>query len=160
MILPVLALLLLGVALPVAGQDDSALDFEATALDGSRFSGQSISGKAVLLDFWGSWCAPCVHAFPTLRRLHADFADTLQVVGLAYYSGELSDIAAAAAEHGLDYTVLEGSEETLDKFGIFAFPTYVLISADGEVLFTRAGEVADLYERVAQALGSQTVSGP
>ena len=144
--------LLAGLALPVTAQDGSGFDFKATALDGSPFSGQAIAGKAVLLDFWGSWCAPCVHAFPTLRRLHADFGETLQVVGLAYYSGELSDIAAAAAEHSLDYTILEGSEEALDKFEVFAFPSYVMLSPEGEVLFAQAGEVDDLYEKVAQAL--------
>lgn len=96
---------------------------------------------------------PCIHAFPTLRRLHAELGDSLQVVGLAYYSGELSEIAAVAAEHQLDYTVLEGSDATIEKFEILAFPSYVLISATGEVLFARAGQVNDLYEQVAQALG-------
>lgn len=149
-----LALLALSAAVPAGAQGGSALDFTATALDGTPFSGRSIAGKAVLLDFWGSWCAPCVHAFPTLRRLHDEFGAELQVVGLAYYSGDLSEIAAFAAEYELEYTIVEGSEETLDIFEVFAFPSYVLISAEGEVLFSQAGEVADLYERVAQALGA------
>jgi serine/threonine protein kinase len=105
------------------------------------------------LDFWGSWCAPCVHAFPTLRRLHADFGDRLTVVGLAFYSGELADIERFAAEHELDYTVLEGHDDALEEFEIFVFPSYVLISAAGEVLFVQAGEADDLYARVAAALG-------
>jgi len=137
---------------PAAAQDSSALDFTATALDGTVFSGESMAGKAVLLDFWGSWCAPCIHAFPTLRRLHDEFGEALQIVGLAYYSGELSDIDAFAAEYELGYTIVEGHDEALDKFEVFAFPSYVLISADGEVIFSRAGEVADLYERVVGAL--------
>ncbi len=150
----VLALATLATAVPAAAQDGSALDFTATALDGSLFSGRSIEGKAVLLDFWGTWCAPCVHAFPILRRLHDDFGENLQVVGLAYYSGELNDIASFAAEYELEYTVVEGHEETLDTFEVFAFPSYVLISAEGEVVFTQAGEVANLYDRVARALGA------
>ena len=143
-------------AAPAPAEEASPLDFTATALDGSQFSGRSIEGKAVLLDFWGSWCAPCIHAFPTLQRLHEDFGERLSVVGMAYYSGELSDIAAFAAEYGLGYTIVEGHEETLDAFQVFAFPSYVLISADGDVLFTQAGEVSDLYDRVAVALGSPT----
>ena len=129
-----------------------ALDFSATALDGTDFSGQSLAGRAVLLDFWGTWCAPCVHAFPKLQRLHEDFGDRLSVVGLAYYSGEAEDIAATAAEHGLEYTVLAGEEETLDKFNVLAFPSYVLISPAGEVIFSRAGQVNDIYELVAAFL--------
>jgi thiol-disulfide isomerase/thioredoxin len=141
---------LLATSVPAAGDP---LDFRATRLDGSAFSGTELAGKAVLLDFWGSWCAPCVHAFPTLRRLHADFGDRLTVVGLAFYSGELADIERFAAEHELDYTVLEGHDDALEEFEIFVFPSYVLISAAGEVLFVQAGEADDLYARVAAALG-------
>jgi thiol-disulfide isomerase/thioredoxin len=136
-------------ALASAAETPSPLDFTATQLDGTTFSGLSLAGKPVLLDFWGTWCAPCIHAFPKLRRLHADFGDRFTVVGMAFYSGELEDVAAAAAEHELEYTVLMGEEATLAQFGIFAFPSYVMISADGEILFTQAGEMADLYERVA-----------
>lgn len=131
-----------------------ALDFAATRLDHSEFSGAELTGKAVLLDFWGTWCAPCIHAFPKLSRLHEEFSDRLTVVGLAFYSGEVEDVAAAAAEHALAYTVLAGEEATLEKFEILAFPSYVLISADGEVVFTLAGQVNDIYERVAAFLAS------
>jgi thiol-disulfide isomerase/thioredoxin len=131
----------------------SPLDFTATRLDGSELTGASLAGKAVLLDFWGTWCAPCIHAFPELRRIHADFGDRLTVVGLAFYSGELEDIAAVAAEHELDYVVAAGREEMLDQFEVFAFPTYVMISAAGEVVFAHSGEASDLYARVAAALG-------
>lgn len=136
-------------AQPASAEVPSPLDFTATSLDGTAFSASSLAGKAVLLDFWGTWCAPCIHAFPKLRRLHADFGDRLTVVGLAFYSGEVEDVAATAAEHELDYTVLMGEEEILGQFGIFAFPSYVMISADGEILFTQAGQMADLYDRVA-----------
>jgi len=149
-----LALLVLAATVPAVAQTGSVLDVQGTTLDGAPFSGESLVGKAVLLDFWGTWCAPCVHAFPTLSRLHDDFGDELQVVGLAFYSGELSDIAAFAAKHELEYTVVEGSEETLETFGVFAFPSYVLISAEGEMLFAQSGEESDLYERVAKALGT------
>jgi len=135
-----------------------ALDFEATHLDNSQFSGAELAGKAVLLDFWGTWCAPCIHAFPKLSRLHEQFGDRLTVVGLAFYSGEVEDVAAAAAEHALAYTVLAGDEATLEKFEIFAFPSYVLISADGEVVFTLAGQVNDIYERVAAFLTTEATA--
>ncbi len=153
-----LVLVTLPMAPPAARAADSPLDFTATALDGSEFDLATLAGKVVLLDFWGTWCAPCVHAFPKLNRLHADFGDRLEVVGLAFYSGEPAAIAAFAAEHELDYTVLAGHEEAIERFAVFAFPSYVLISADGEVLFSQAGEMADLYERVAAHLDGEGAS--
>lgn len=139
-------------ALSSAAAAQPPLDFTATHLDGTPFSGRSLAGKTVLLDFWGTWCAPCIHAFPELRRLHADFGDRLSIVGMAFYSGEPADVAAVAAEHGLEYTVVVGHEETLAAFEIFAFPSYVMIAPDGEILLRQAGEMGDLYDRVAANL--------
>ena len=150
-----LALVLASAARPAVAEGPvPALAFSATTLEGTSFSGQSLAGRTVLLDFWGTWCAPCVQAFPKLQRLHEEFGDRLTVVGLAYYSGELADIAATVDEHGLGYTVLSGEEETLEKFDVLAFPSYVLISAAGEVVFSRAGQVDDLYEQVAPYLAA------
>lgn len=153
-----LALLALLLAAPGAGAE-SLLDFTALALDGSEFDLKTFEGRPVLLDFWGTWCAPCVHAFPKLKRLHADYGDRLAVVGLAFYSGEPATIAAFAEEHDLDYVVLAGREETIERFDVFAFPSYILISADGEVVFRQAGQMADLYERVAAYLDQEGDDG-
>ncbi len=136
-----------GVRSEVAASE--VLDFTATALDGSEFDLSTLAGRVVLLDFWGTWCAPCIHAFPKLNRLHEEFGDRLTVVGLAFYSGEIDTLAGFVAEHDLGYTVLAGAEESLGRFEILAFPSYVLVSAEGEVLWRHAGQAPDLYERVA-----------
>ena len=147
-----LILVLLGSCLAAATGAETLLDFTALDLDGAEFDLRVFEGRPVLLDFWGTWCAPCVHAFPKLKKLHADYGEQLAVVGLAFYSGEPAEIAAFAAEHELDYTVLAGHEETIERFEVFAFPSYILISSEGEIVFRQAGQMADLYERVAAYL--------
>src|SRR5687768_2626153 len=69
-----LPLLLVGLfALPVPGEpqprEKLLPDFEVTTLDGERLSSKVLRGKVVLLDFWATWCAPCVQAIPSLREL-------------------------------------------------------------------------------------------
>ncbi len=154
-ILPALLLATAGLLAGPATADVAAapLDFAATALDGSAVSGQSLAGRWVLLDFWGTWCAPCVAAFPKLERLQREHADRLAVVGLAFQSGTAEEVAAFLAEHGVrDYTAWLGEEALLDKFGILAFPSYMLIGPDRELVFEQIGELPDIYERVSEEL--------
>jgi thiol-disulfide isomerase/thioredoxin len=52
-----------------------APDFSFTSKDGEFISSDDLRGKTILLDFWGSWCGPCVKAAPGLVRLHKKFAE-------------------------------------------------------------------------------------
>ncbi len=132
------------------------LDFAATALDGTSVSGQSLAGRWVLLDFWGTWCAPCVIALPRLDRLQRERADRLTVRGLAFQSGSGEEVAAFLEEHGaLDYRSWLSDEAILDKFGVLAFPSYYLIAPDGSLVFEQIGELPDIVERVEGALAGE-----
>ncbi len=149
-------LLLLGWALaaaPAAGEILGApLDFAATSLDGAPVTGQTLAGRWVLLDFWGTWCAPCVTALPRLDRLQRERGDRLTVRGLAFHSGSGQEVAAFLGEQGAaDYQSWLGDEAVLDKFGILAFPSYFLIAPDGSLVFEQIGELPDIVERVEAA---------
>lgn len=144
------ALVTAPLASEVAGE---ALDFTATALDGTAVSGASLAGRFVLLDFWGTWCAPCVEALPRLEGLQRRHADRLAVVGLAFYSGTGEEVAAFLGDEGITaYTAWLGEDANLAKFGILAFPSYVLIDPEGSLVFEQIGELPDVVERVEEAI--------
>ena len=72
---------------PPSEPDDLSI-FTVTRLDGGSFDAGELAGRAVLIDFWAVWCAPCIAAFPQLSRLHDDFGGSdFQVLGVAVYSG-------------------------------------------------------------------------
>jgi thiol-disulfide isomerase/thioredoxin len=158
---PAIALLVAALAaLPAAAEIAGApLEFAATTLDGAPVSGQSLAGRWVLLDFWGTWCAPCVAVLPRLDRLQREERDRLAVVGLAFYSGSGADVAAFLDEQGAaDYVAWLGEEPLLEKFGILAFPTYFLIAPGGTLVFEQIGELPDIVERVEAVL--ETAASP
>ncbi len=127
------------------------LDFTATNLDGSRFDARSLEGKVVLVDFWAVWCAPCIAAFPKLNNLQADFATQgLQVLGIAVYSGSHEDVSQFMSDHDVDYTIVVGDEDLVEKFGVIGFPTYYLLSADGRIEKQFVGELTGLYKEVRE----------
>jgi len=64
---------------------EPAPDFETTTLDGQPFNLSSLHGKIVLLDFWATWCAPCVAELPNIRKLHDQYsADGLVAVSISF----------------------------------------------------------------------------
>ncbi len=140
---------------PLASANSYALDFAATNLDGSPFHASALKGRIVLLDFWAVWCPPCIAAFPILSRLDQDFRNqAFQVLGIAVYSGTTEDVAAFIEDRDVDYAVVLGDDDLVERFGVIGYPTYFLISSEGAIYKQYVGEMPDLYEEVSSDLAT------
>lgn len=128
-----------------------AVDFQAVDLQGGSFQGTSLKGQIVLVDFWAVWCPPCIAAIPTLNRLNKDLGPKdFRVLGVAVYSGTCEDVAQFVRAHGMDYTVVVGDEDLLERFQVIGFPTYVLLGPDGNVYRTYVGEMGGLERKLRE----------
>lgn len=92
-----------------------------------------LRGQVVLLDFWASWCMPCMMSAPQLSALQQKHgARGLRVVGVTSDDWQRAQKAARTA--GMAYTIAHDSDEKVTtRYGVFAVPTYVLIGRDGTV---------------------------
>ncbi len=102
-------------------------------LDGAQIAVSDFRGKVVLINFWGTWCVPCLKEIPELVRLSHQFKKRgLEVVGIAVNSGRPKDIREFMAEHKMDYTILIGSLDIAkDRFHVVGFPTSMLVDRNG-----------------------------
>lgn len=126
-----------------------AINFQAIDLQGKPFQAKTLKGKTVLLDFWAVWCAPCITAFPTLKKLNQDLKkENFEVVGVAVYSGTYKDVRPFVEKHNLDYKIVVGDGNLAERFGAIGFPTYFLIAPDGNIHRTYVGEAKNLYSDV------------
>jgi len=133
----------------VSDANHLSIDFRATDLDEKTFDALSLKGNIVLLDFWAVWCAPCIAAFPVLNQLNNDLQEKgFQVVGIAVYSGTAEDVRNFITEHELNYTVVIGDDDLVERFDVIGYPTYFLIDPDGNVYKQYVGEVRDLYKTI------------
>ena len=156
-------LLILGMAMPAAAPhafaaknpriDGETLPFRLHELDGTPVasSDERFGGKIVLLDLWGTWCAPCIGEIPTLNDLQARYGDHgLQIVGIAFERIEddaerRAHLEKFAAEHRIGYLLLDGGwvrefEDVLPTIrDVKGFPIEVVIGRDGEVVDIRNG---------------------
>jgi thiol-disulfide isomerase/thioredoxin len=125
-----------------------------TTLNGDRLSLESLRGKVVLLDFWTTWCAPCLAYLPDVEKLSAEFEGDLVVIGVnadnADQSKQVREILTAKKIH---FTQVADPQGTVRKaFRVGGFPSYVLIDRQGIVrdVFPAHSPLSRLRSRIQE----------
>jgi peroxiredoxin len=120
-------------------QGQPAHDFALQSLEGKTVHLSDFRGKAVLLNFWATWCEPCKLEMPWFVDLQKQYgAQGFQVVGVAMDDADVEDIAKFAKDMKVDYPILVGKESARDAIGndyggVPFLPETFFISRDGKV---------------------------
>jgi peroxiredoxin len=147
-----------------AGQlsGQQAPDFSLMTLDGKTMKLSDLHGKAVLLNFWATWCEPCKVEMPWFVDLQNKYgAQGLQVLGVAMDDASPSQISSFAQKLGVNYPVLIGKEEVGAQYGgIEYLPSTFYISRDGKILDHVFGLVSksEIETNIQKALGNQVAT--
>ena len=136
-----------------------APDFSLESLEGKTMRLSDFRGKAVLLNFWATWCGPCRIEMPWFVELQQKYGSQgLQVVGVAMDDASKEDIAKFAKDMGVNYPVLIGKEAVGDSYGgIPALPETFFIGRDGKVVDKILGlrGKAEIEDAIKKALNTQ-----
>ena len=110
----------------------SSLDLQD--LNGDRHSLANLRGKVVMVNFWGTWCPPCVHELPALARLAADLRGRPFVMLGVTVKEEPADLQRFLARVPVAFpTLLDPDSREFQRWRIQVFPTTFLIGPDGRV---------------------------
>jgi peroxiredoxin len=136
-----------------------APDFSLESLDGKATRLSDFRGKAVLLNFWATWCGPCKIEMPWFVDLQNQYGSQgLQIVGVAMDDASKEDIAKFAKDMGVNYPVLIGKEAVGDAYGgVPALPETFLIARDGKIMDKIIGlrGKAEIEDAIKKALKTQ-----
>ena len=129
----------------------------APAIDGRLYDLAAHRGRWVVVNFWATWCGPCLKEMPELSALHT-MREQVEVVGLAYEDITAEDMKAFLAEHPVSYPVvvvdpLSPPEDFATPRGL---PTTYLIAPDGKVAHHFVGPVTshDIEAQITAAGGT------
>jgi cytochrome c biogenesis protein CcmG/thiol:disulfide interchange protein DsbE len=126
----------------VASEQDAdafpAPDFTLEALTGGAVSLAELRGRPVLIDFWATWCAPCVRQIPVLNEFAAKYGDRVPVLGISV-DVDADAVGPFATEHQVRYPILFGDEGLARDYGALGFPTLYVVRPDGTVHSSHVG---------------------
>ncbi|HEX7809956.1 MAG TPA: TlpA disulfide reductase family protein, partial [Thermoanaerobaculia bacterium] len=124
-------------------------DITLTDLQGRTFTFQQLRGKPVLVEFWATWCPPCLHTLEWMKQMDPN---AVTLVGIAIES-DRKDVDAVLAKIRPPGRYVEGTQPIRDAFdGPPAVPTLILADANGNVVRTFYGAQPGLHEEIAKEL--------
>lgn len=143
-----------------AGQP--AIAIHKKDINGKVVDLESLKGKYVLLDFWGSWCGPCRASHPHLKELYAQYKSKgFEIVGIAQENARTPAAQetawkAAIEKDGLTWIQILNNQD-IDKFnavqayGVSAFPTKILLDPNGKIVGTYVGNgTSEFSDKLAE----------
>ena len=125
---------------PYAG--NRAPDFTLTSIDTTQVTLKSLAGKPVFLNFWATWCGPCVSEMPDIETLKKELGDKIQIVGIDLRESTAT-VSSFVRSKGYTWTFVtdpNGAVGTLYK--VDAIPTSIFIDAAGAVTGRQVGSMS------------------
>lgn len=158
------------IAEKIKSTEATAIGQQVIAIDKKDVNGnpvnlETLKGKYVLIDFWGTWCGPCRQGHPHLKELYAKYKDKgFEILGIAHEQSDNMDnnrrvLKEAIEKDGLPWLQVLNNEgvdkfDAVKAYGITAFPTKILIDKEGKIIARYVGDSEEFDKKLKEIFGS------
>lgn len=127
-----------------------AFDLKDTVGQPQRLA--DLKGKWVVVNFWATWCAPCVKEIPDIAAFAKDQGDKVRVLGIALDWDDEKQVKAFARKVGLTYPLVLGNDASEKAFGrLSGLPTTIVYDPAGKIAYKRTGTITrEMLERIVK----------
>jgi len=143
-------------AVDAAPEPEAAPPVVFSLLDGKKLDLTSLRGRVVLVDFWATWCLPCISEIPQFNQLKKDYGDKgIEIVAVSLDPEGAAKVTPFLKEHPMGYTQAIGDSEITRLFGVeeSKLPVAILLDKRGRVRFRHVGITKkETFESEIQAL--------
>ena len=159
------------------GDPELAPEFTIRTLDGEELLSETLEGEVVVLDFWATWCAPCLTEIPHYNEIQKEFEESaFKLLGITVESGNAAlvrefvskPIPIGGKEHSFEYPIYMGNDKVTDAYGpLWGYPTTFLIDSNWQIRkrwigapAQKAGELHLLIEYLLAQRAGSAVADP
>jgi len=121
-----------------------APNFRLRGLNGGEFALSDFRGKAVVVNFWATWCPFCVREMPEFEKAHKQYGDKLIILGVNRAESIDKQREFLSKELPVEITyrlLLDPSDSVAQAYGVFGMPTTFFLDKDGVIIGKRVGEL-------------------
>lgn len=125
--------------------DNRAPNFDAVTIDDEETSLEALRGQIVLVNFWGTWCGPCIREMPDLQEVYEQYSDDgFTILALATRGDTREDVIEFREEHELTFPLVVDEGDVInDQYGIINRPSTFIIDQNGVIVFRHFGPVVE-----------------
>ncbi len=131
-----------------------APNFEHYSNLNKPFALKNLKGKYVILDFWGSWCGPCISGMPKMKEYYEKYNDKLEFVGIAC-NDKKENWEKAIKDNQLNWIHILNDKSKNDisaLYGVMSYPTKFILDKDGKIIGKYTGEGDDFYKKIDEII--------
>ena len=135
--------------------------FTITTLDGASFNLDQMKGRVVLVDFWATWCGPCMEELPQIKQIAKDFAGQPLVILSISWDEDAQTWKKFIAKNGMTWPQYRDTSHRIGRlFGVEALPGYFTINANGVLTAELLGGGFDLEGRLKELVAKAKSASP
>ena len=125
-------------------------DWELVDANGQMFNFEGAEGKVVFVNFWATWCPPCVAEMPSLQRLYNDYGD--KVVFMFVAQDKVEKVSSFMDKRGYELPVYYSKSEAPSLLTAKSIPTTYIIDTEGKIIVAQTGAADWNSEKVRKVL--------